>query len=148
MRSNLIGLEEWRSYGNLQDWVSHGGVSFLFGNTWLGSTYWALATKDAINMNDRYITLTYMTYGFYEHNTFQGGIACLNIIVVISYNSYNLATNSDAMYIQYRYTEYEWISYGYLWYDITYCGFYCLAITVAKGHADLGIATKIYGGLI
>jgi hypothetical protein len=41
---NIIGYRELISYGDLGDGVARGGLSFLTGNGWLGTSYWYFAT--------------------------------------------------------------------------------------------------------
>ena len=51
MESNLITTRAWLSFGYLWNGVGLGGLSTLFGHTWLGNLIWIIATRLSCNGN-------------------------------------------------------------------------------------------------
>ena len=95
MLSNYITLIEWFSCGGLSTGIASSGVSCFGGDSWLGATYWNVATytRDVINMESNSIGLReWRSFGSLGIGITFGGFQSLNINAWLGFNEVSFAT--------------------------------------------------------
>ena len=91
MESNTIATRQWLSFGILWYGVADGGLSLLYGNTWLGTLSCYIATT--IYMDREYIgVLSCLRYGGFTYTMYAGINYMQGNFHGLSVNYNNLAT--------------------------------------------------------